>query len=34
MPHRKRKSSKTEITDYHHDQTRKNIPPADLAGPC
>ena len=31
MSPRKRKSSKTEITDYRHDATRKNIPPAGLA---
>ncbi len=31
MSPRKRKSSKTEITDYRHDTTRKNIPPAGLA---
>jgi hypothetical protein len=27
MSPRKRKSSKTETTDYRHDATRKNIPP-------
>ncbi len=31
MPPRKRKSSQTEITDYRHDEKRKNIPPAGLA---
>ena len=27
----KRKAKKQQITDYRHDATRKNIPPAGLA---